>query len=258
MSRSRSPRNLQIEKESGYHGLQKGEDPKLWANKTADITDEHVYIDGHPVMELWEKPYQDAIVKTATSKGGKVLEVGFGMALSATAIQKHDIKEHVIIEASEAVFQRLTVWATKQPHKVTPLFGLWQDVVKTLKDEDYDGIYYDTYPNNEESQHVHQFEFLKQARRILKPGGVLTYCNLTSLGVLRPQFQAEGLTDRQCWENLFKETQRPHLLKAGYREAEILDFELFGPLKPPASCKYYQHDTLLIPRIEKESGVMPS
>merc|ERR1719297_653686 len=175
------------------------------------------------------------------------------MALSATAIQTHDIEEHVIIEASEAVFERLVAWAKKQPHKVTPLFGLWQDVVKTLKDEDFDGIYYDTYPNNEESQHVHQFDFIAEARRILKPGGVLTYCNLTSLGVLRPQFTAEGLSDRESWEKLFNETQKPHLLRVGFTESEILGFDVFGPLRPPASCEYYQHSTLLIPRIEKNS-----
>eukprot|EP00754_Rhynchopus_humris_P050595 Rhum_TRINITY_DN9051_c0_g1::Rhum_TRINITY_DN9051_c0_g1_i1::g.31508::m.31508/K00542/GAMT; guanidinoacetate N-methyltransferase len=243
-----------VEKLSGYHGLKKGDKPSDWAQKTTDITDDHVYIDGHPVMELWEKPYQNAIVKVATSKGGKVLEVGFGMALSATAIQTHDIEEHVIIEACPDVFKRLQAWAAKQPHKVTPLFGLWQDVVKTLPDDDFDGIYYDTYPNNEESQHVHQFEFIKEGRRILKQGGVLTYCNLTSLGVLRPKFTRSGLSDHDCWKNLFNETQRPHLLAAGFKEDEIMDFELFGPLNPPESCEYYQHNSLLIPRVEKLSG----
>eukprot|EP01061_Rhynchopus_euleeides_P018482 TRINITY_DN305_c0_g1_i4.p2 TRINITY_DN305_c0_g1~~TRINITY_DN305_c0_g1_i4.p2 ORF type:complete len:211 (+),score=91.35 TRINITY_DN305_c0_g1_i4:307-939(+) len=202
-------------------------------------------------MELWEKPYQDAIVKVATSKGGKVLEVGFGMALSATAIQTHDIEEHVIIEASEAVFERLKVWAAKQPHKVTPMFGLWQDVVKTLPDDDFDGIYYDTYPNNEESQHIHQFDFIKQARRIMKPGGILSYCNLTSLGVLRPRFTREGRSDKEAWQALFEETQRPHLLEAGFKAEEIFPIDVFGPLAPPETCEYYQHNTLLIPHVEK-------
>eukprot|EP00755_Sulcionema_specki_P006712 Sspe_Gene.5316::Locus_1751_Transcript_1_1_Confidence_1.000_Length_658::g.5316::m.5316/K00542/GAMT; guanidinoacetate N-methyltransferase len=173
------------------------------------------------------------------------------MALSATAIQKHDIEEHVIIEASEAVFKKLEEWAKKQPHKVTPLFGLWQDVVKTLPDNDFDGIYYDTYPNNKESQHVHQFDFIKEAHRILKPGGVLTYCNLTSLGVLRPQFEVEGKSDKECWEKLFEETQKPHLLKCGFAEKDIHPIEIFGPLEPPKSCEYYQHTSLLIPRIIK-------
>eukprot|EP01064_Diplonema_japonicum_P002486 TRINITY_DN1157_c0_g1_i1.p1 TRINITY_DN1157_c0_g1~~TRINITY_DN1157_c0_g1_i1.p1 ORF type:complete len:249 (+),score=92.81 TRINITY_DN1157_c0_g1_i1:76-822(+) len=248
---------MSAQTEHGYHGLQAGAEPQAWKSMEADIDETHVYIDGHPVMEGWEKPYQDAIAKIACENGGKVLEVGFGMALSASAIQRNDIGEHVIIEASEAVFKRLESWAAQQKHKVTPMFGLWQDVVKTLPSNSFDGIYYDTYPNNKESQHTHQFEFLKEARRILKPGGILTYCNLTSLGVLRPEFSSEGTTDKEAWERLFLETQKPHILKAGWEESEIKQNEIFGPLSPPKECEYYQHSSLLMPRLVKTATSAP-
>eukprot|EP01059_Diplonema_ambulator_P007801 TRINITY_DN172_c1_g1_i1.p1 TRINITY_DN172_c1_g1~~TRINITY_DN172_c1_g1_i1.p1 ORF type:complete len:246 (+),score=83.00 TRINITY_DN172_c1_g1_i1:54-791(+) len=241
----------------GYHGLKEGDKASEWATKEADINDDHVYIEGHPVMEGWEKPYQDEIAKIACRNGGKVLEVGFGMALSATAIQGQDIEEHFIIEASEAVFKKLEEWAAKQPHKVTPLFGLWQDVVKTLPADTFDGIYYDTYPNNKESQHIHQFGFIQEARRILKPGGVLTYCNLTSLGVLRPQYTAEGKSDTESWELLFEETQKPHIIKAGWEVSEIKENQIFGPLYPPKECEYYQHNTLLMPCLVKTATSAP-
>lgn len=241
----------------GYHGLKEGEAPSLWAKKEADIDEDHVYIEGHPVMEGWEQPYQNAIAKIACGNGGKVLEVGFGMALSATAIQSNDIEEHVIIEASEAVFKKLEAWAAKQKHKVTPIFGLWQDVVSTLPANDFDGIYYDTYPNNKESQHIHQFEFIAQARRILKPGGILTYCNLTSLGVLRPEYSDPSKTDEECWAKLFEETQKPHILKSGFEASEIKANQIFGPLSPPKSCEYYQHTSLLMPCIIKSATTAP-
>ena len=91
------------------------------------------------------------------------------------------------------------------------------------------------------SQHTHQFEFLKRIRSKLKKGGVLTYCNLTSLGVLKGQYAN--------WADLFRETQLPHLLAAGWKEEEIA-FET-APTNPTDDCEYYSHPTGLVPILTK-------
>jgi guanidinoacetate N-methyltransferase len=227
-----------------YHGLKGSETfaKQQWVEEKEDYNEVRLDIDGHPVMQAWEANYMAELARIATSQGGRVLEVGFGMAISATAVQQHPIDEHIIMEANGDVFKRLEQFAIKYP-KTTPMGpALWQDSIAKIEDNSIDGILYDTYPLNKEEQHTHQFDFLREARRVLKPGGILTYCNLTSLGILKNNYDS--------WEVLFEETQRPHLLNAGYKAEEFRGMDIV-PVTPTEDCEYYQHDTAMAPIIVK-------
>jgi len=234
----------------GYHDLKAGYKHKDWVTEKADFTPlangcNSLVIDGQAVMESWEKPYMEALAEVATRKGGRVLEVGFGLHLSGDGIQTHDIDEHIIIEANADVFENLKKWAAEQKHKVTGMHGLWQDQIALVEDNSLDGILYDTYPLCAEEQHIHQFDFLKAAYRKLKVGGIMTYCNLTSIGLLKTKYPD--------WKELFEKTQKPHLLKMGCKEEDIEPFEIKSGLVPPKDCRYYHHTECLCPVIIKKS-----
>jgi guanidinoacetate N-methyltransferase len=221
-----------------YRGLASGADKARWSSKPAALDEESLRIEGHPVMEAWEAPYMAALAAAVASPGPRVLEVGFGLGLASRAIQSHSPAEHVIIEANADVYGRLALFASTAAVKVTPRHGLWEEVVPTLEPASFDGILYDTYPLSAEDQHSHQFAFIREAMRLLKPGGKLTYCNLTSIGLLKESFAT--------WDGLFEETQRARLREAGVSDEEILGYSLF-PVSPPATCEYYRHDHALVP-----------
>ena len=96
---------------------------------------------GWEVMSDWEDPIMVKHAEIVTKNGGDILESGFGMGISATHIQSHDINSHTIIEINDDVYERLLVWAEDKPN-VIPIKGDWAE---NTPDKQYDAVFYDPY-----------------------------------------------------------------------------------------------------------------
>ncbi len=229
--------NTENKENTGY--IVTGDFRNQWENAPADLTQDSLQIFGHPVMERWETPFMEQLAKVATEKGGRILEVGFGLGISATAIQTHSIKEHHIIEANEEVYKSLVEFAKNSEKLVQPYLGTWETVVSHFPDHFFEGILYDAYPLTDKEQHVHHFNFLREAKRILKPDGVMTYCNLTSWGRLMTHYNSVS--------EMISTTQIPSIEECGFSTPS---WDIFN-VNPDASCQYYQQNQAPVIRITK-------
>ena len=94
------------------------------------------------VMMDWEDSLMQASANYVCQNGGDILEIGFGMGISAGYIQSHNINSHTIVENHPDILPRLIEWASDKPN-VTVVEGSWYDKLNELGK--YDGIFYDTY-----------------------------------------------------------------------------------------------------------------
>lgn len=75
------------------------------------------------VMMGWEGPLMEQHAALICAKGGDVLNVGFGLGLIDMAIQKHNPKNHHIIEAHPDVYQHMLDQGWDKKDNVTIHFG---------------------------------------------------------------------------------------------------------------------------------------
>ena len=94
------------------------------------------------VMMDWEDPLMSASAAYVCEGGGNILEIGFGMGISAGYIHSHSIASHTIIENHPNVIPKVQEWADKKSN-VTIITGSWYDVKDSLST--YDGIFYDAF-----------------------------------------------------------------------------------------------------------------
>jgi guanidinoacetate N-methyltransferase len=201
--------------------------PDRWRDAPADFGPEALTIEGHPVMEAWETEYMRELAEVATRRGGTILEIGYGMGISAGFIQTYEICEHLIIEMNRQVHERAVAFARSSPRKTRPLFGRWEDITPLLPSGSVTGILFDTYPLSEDEIHKNHFRFFPEAYRLLAPGGTLTY-------------YSDEIED-------FSTEHIEALRKAGFTSIKGRVCQV----NPPDDCLYWRSPTILTPIITR-------
>ena len=97
------------------------------------------------IMMDWEHPIMSASAAYITQGGGDILEIGFGMGISAGYIQSHSISSHTVIENHPQIIEKLETWASGKSN-VNIISQSWADVTGSLST--YDGIFYDVDCDN--------------------------------------------------------------------------------------------------------------
>jgi hypothetical protein len=95
---------------------------------------------GVMIMHVDHIDYENAVADFITFEGATILEIGYGMGLSATQIQANNPAKHVIIENHEQVYNNAVKWAEDKDN-VEVILGDYKDVTSTLTDK-FDGIYH--------------------------------------------------------------------------------------------------------------------
>jgi spermidine synthase len=100
------------------------------------------------VMGDWETSYMKATIEACNiTNKDHVLEIGFGLGISANFIQQHKPASHTIIECDQTVIDTKLKEFQKTHDNVIILEGTWQSVIfkKEFKKK-YNVIYFDDYP----------------------------------------------------------------------------------------------------------------
>ena len=125
----------------------------------------------YEVMMDWEDDLMKSSADFICQNGGHILEIGFGMGISANYIQQNNISSHTIVENHPDIIPKALEWAQNKPN-VNIVQGSWYNNLSNLNT--YDGIFYDTYGDE------HNKYFATSITQLTKTGTLLTFWNMLS------------------------------------------------------------------------------
>lgn len=105
------------------------------------INTDSIYKDDNIIMHNDVALYETSVADIVAQKGGNILEIGFGLGISATQIQTHNPSKHVIVEIEKDIYDKAVEWADGKSN-VEVIHADWKDAIGNLTDK-FDGVYND-------------------------------------------------------------------------------------------------------------------
>ena len=186
------------------------------------------------VMMEWEKFWMESCIDELTPHGD-VLEIGFGLGLSATQFQKYKINSHTIIECHPTAIKKTTDWAKKYKN-IKIIEETWQESLNKLNK--YDCIFFDDYSGLFADEKYTQLEIYQdQIRFKIFINKCFDY--FMKVGAKACVFMNKSKSNKERYN---------HLLE---HRSDIKYYEKWIDINPPDNCKYYKENKALIPIFEK-------
>lgn len=188
----------------------------------ATRSDDSLLIGGRQVMQEWERPLMHALAREVTRNRGHVLEVGFGMGISANYVIAMGCSKYTVIEPHPAVLKEARDWAARQPVPVEVVAGFWQEVIDRLGV--FDGILFDPFEAlGEDALNRLYVPLVPKAFEHLKSDGVFAFFS--------------GAADTLHADQL-------QLLLQYFKEVRLFKV---SDLRPPSDCRYWSATTMVVP-----------
>ncbi len=144
---------------------------ETWKCLHAVRSNENLRVGEYVVMDAWEAPLMKEYARLLGEPRGDVLEIGFGMGLSATYIQARGVASHTIIEPHPQLFKTAESWAAQHDSKIVLIHDIWQNQVNRLPS--FDAILFDPVHAPGRQDHDREMFVKIAATHLLRPGGRL-------------------------------------------------------------------------------------
>jgi guanidinoacetate N-methyltransferase len=209
---------------TGGERPQAGDDE--WEMRAATTRGGTLEIAGQQVMQTWEAPLMERMVERVCEGGGHVLELGFGLGVSARMIDGH-CETHTIIELNRDVARAAREWSAEATTPTSVIEGSWETVMPRLGT--FDGIFMDTFPVDDS-----EYE-----RTVLQDATVGAEVFPIAAGHLSDGGRLVYYTNEV--DSLSRRHQRALLRCFPRFQVEVVD-----GLQPPDDCAYWWHSTMAV------------